>query len=45
MSEAIALTERSVFFRLAVLRKRRAAHDHTAELSTFRTTLVRRLMG
>jgi hypothetical protein len=45
MGEAIALTERSVFFRLAVFRKRRAAHDHAAEPSTFRTTLVRRLMA
>ena len=45
MGEAIALTELSVFLRLAVFRKRRAAHDHAAEPSTFRTTLVRRLMA
>lgn len=45
MGEAIALTERSVLFRLADFRMRRAAHDYAAEPSTFRTSLVRAVDG
>jgi hypothetical protein len=41
MGEAIALAERSAFFRLAGFRYRWAANDHAAELPTVRITSMR----
>jgi hypothetical protein len=45
MGEGIALTERSVLFRLAVFRNRWAAHDHAAEPSTSCITVMRVVDG